>query len=115
MPIERVEQESNLLIATARARNTGAVLRVVDESVRRAAELREEREARRAEERAAEARRDRAETAERIEREHAERLSDQYRAEAARVVEDRAEAEALLREGEEQARLQSGDAIDLFA
>lgn len=115
MPIDRVEQDSNRLVAAASARNTGTLLRVVDESVRRAARLREEREARRAEERAAEARRDRAEQAERIEREHAERLSERYRAEAARVVEEREEAGALRLEAEARSRLNLSDEVDLFA
>ena len=92
--------DTRLLVAEARAENTGTLLRVVDESLERAAELREEREARRALERAEEARRQRAEEAERLERADAERLAARHRVEAEAIAEERirrrAEMERLL-------------------
>jgi DNA anti-recombination protein RmuC len=90
-----------LVVAVAQAQNTGKVLEVVDESLRRAAEAREERERVEAERREKEARDHRVEQAKRQEEESARRLTERNErvAEeiAARDAARRAVAEGTLR------------------
>ncbi len=110
-----IQSETRLLVAVAKAENIGTVLRVVDESLKRAAELRQQREARLREERLAEARRARAEEAERVEREHAERLSERHRVEAAAVVAERDRLADLQLQAQARQKARSADGIDLLA
>lgn len=90
---------SDLLVAQTRASARDTLLNVVDQSIRRSAELRREREAREAEARVIEDRRNRAEEAERIEREDAEAVTQRAREQADEIVtrseERRREDEAL--------------------
>lgn len=106
---------ARLLTAVARAENTGRVLRVVDESVKRSAEQRQAREARRSEERLEEARRERARQAERLEAEDARRLGERHRIEAEAAVADGHRLRLLTQQAEERDTIRTRAAVDLYA
>lgn len=88
-----VAPDARLLQAVVRSDQQRVINEVIDESLARSAELREEREKRRAEERIEASRRQRADEFERQEREAAEALA---------AKRDRTQAAILLQESEER-------------
>jgi len=101
-------ESAELLNARVRARNDRIVGDVVDASVERSAELREQRERREAERRA---------EYERIERRDAEALAERTRgeAEAAERREDDPWRATLLRERADRIEARANDGVDAFA
>lgn len=108
------EGEARLAVALARDRNTRALLDVIDESLRRAAEMREKRQAEEAERREIEERHERRREQEALEQRDAERVARESEIRAAEVLEH-----AAIREQDEQtallARQQQSDARDAIA
>lgn len=107
--------QARLLTAVARAQNTDAVLRVVDESLERAAEARKARQERERADRLEEARRERAREFERLEAEDAIRLADRHRIEAEAVVADENRLQALKEQAKARESDRSGLIVDLIA
>jgi dTMP kinase len=106
--------EARLVTAVARDRNTRVLLDVIDESLRRAEELRRERQAEEAERREIEARQERRRQVEETERRDAERVARESELREAQVLE-----RAAVRESDEQtavlARQQQSEARDALA
>ncbi|MDX2114191.1 MAG: hypothetical protein SFZ24_01040 [Planctomycetota bacterium] len=101
----RLTESPGLLTARVRAEATGTMLRAVDESLRRAAELREERQKRREEERVLEERRERSLEARKQEERDAQELTRKAEELARKAVEsdERVRAADLLAQARREA------------
>jgi len=105
-------ESPRLLTAIAQAKNVDVVLRVVDESLARAAEARKQREKEEAERKEKEDRDRRAEEFDRREKEAAAELADRNERVARDIAREEAEASARRRAVENQARSDRG--LDLL-
>jgi translation initiation factor IF-2 len=107
--------EPRLIVETAKSAATQAVLRVVDESIERAAKAREERERAEAERRREEEARQRVEHAEEAERRDAERMRDRVERQADEIARNEAQKRAEVRGEQAALYIAPGSRLDVAA